>query len=742
MNVTSLKSFLFFSLIVAMILPFNTMDFAEAQSPSLYKQIRDNMAVEYLQCSNDKLLVERNNSKLACVSQDTQIKNEWIALNTEPFIGGNDNANGEPVPGVVRAKLSKLPVLNEVVTLTVEADNIFASKGSSEPSEGFVKFYLKNSWEFVDVSREVNHEPQKDGTELLTIAEPLTVKGSETQTFSVNVKLTEPGINRLSVGIPFVERVQFNLYVDEHETLTLNQYFEKYPEKAPWNNEPDSPLEERIPVPLDPESESQADVDTMTSTTDEEFERWLEEDSGYSDEKITLSASKLTQGEFSSNVRGYQPWVTMTYPEQVQLGVPFDIELTYTYTKTFYDDETEWYEHDVYDFGEDWWIERTPQHKDRFGNLVQTEIYLIFDKTVSLLSPDYEIATWEYVLNPTSTNERTEYMLITGHDLLYPFHKDEESSQSVFKYIPFENTQAHSETLTFQIDQPIEIGNHKISITIDRSGFDKLYFYYDEGIGYLSTESQKLFESEHIEYFESIGVPSSLINDNIQELSDYNLRTSNNFAIEAPSSILPLVSQYENPYDEWCGGYDSFESKTPDQKLWIIKHEKTDCGVDPSTLKPVTEEQYDSLMESFKEHLDELGITSDYKNHLKEKMGMDDDLIEKFFNAFPDLEFQSIDISNFFLIPSAYAATAQDSEEPNCGSNTFLNDIGVCQVIDGGCEPDINGDTFWCGPQESIFMDGGRGVTIIILVITIPIVFLIIGLILWKKKQNSNHDKE
>lgn len=92
-----------------------------------------------------------------------------------------------------------------------------------------------------------------------------------------------------------------------------------------------------------------------------------------------------------------------------------------------------------------------------------------------------------------------------------------------------------------------------------------------------------------------------------------------------------------------------------------------------------------------------------------------------------------IQIFLFLLI----AAFAQDSEEPDCGADTFLNEMGVCQVIDGGCEPDINGDTFWCNPQESIFMDGGRGVTIIILVITIPITLFIIGVIIWKKRKNN-----
>ena len=36
--------------------------------------------------------------------------------------------------------------------------------------------------------------------------------------------------------------------------------------------------------------------------------------------------------------------------------------------------------------------------------------------------------------------------------------------------------------------------------------------------------------------------------------------------------------------------------------------------------------------------------------------------------------------------------------EPDCGPNTLLTN-GLCVVIDGGCEPDINGNTTWCGPQ-------------------------------------------
>lgn len=93
-----------------------------------------------------------------------------------------------------------------------------------------------------------------------------------------------------------------------------------------------------------------------------------------------------------------------------------------------------------------------------------------------------------------------------------------------------------------------------------------------------------------------------------------------------------------------------------------------------------------------------------------------------------------IQIFLFLLI----AAFAQASEEPDCGANTFLNEMGVCQVIDGGCEPDMYGNTY-CVAEESIFMDGGRGVTIIILVIVIPIILFIIGIVIWKK---NNYKKE
>ncbi len=66
-------------------------------------------------------------------------------------------------------------------------------------------------------------------------------------------------------------------------------------------------------------------------------------------------------------------------------------------------------------------------------------------------------------------------------------------------------------------------------------------------------------------------------------------------------------------------------------------------------------------------------------------------------------------------------------KEPDCGPNTFLKD-GVCQVIDGGCEPDINGNTFWCGVPDESDQVGFYGLVEIYAIILSPV--LIVGIIL------------
>jgi len=95
--------------------------------------------------------------------------------------------------------------------------------------------------------------------------------------------------------------------------------------------------------------------------------------------------------------------------------------------------------------------------------------------------------------------------------------------------------------------------------------------------------------------------------------------------------------------------------------------------------------EYQLLKESF----------SDYPNNMTtiERMAEIDDETMRLTTILSEREFvivvPEMDVRN---------ATFDDPVEPDCGPNTFLNEMRVCQIIDGGCEPDINGNTTWCGP--------------------------------------------
>ena len=74
--------------------------------------------------------------------------------------------------------------------------------------------------------------------------------------------------------------------------------------------------------------------------------------------------------------------------------------------------------------------------------------------------------------------------------------------------------------------------------------------------------------------------------------------------------------------------------------------------------------------------------------------------------------------------------------EPDCGPNTLLTD-GLCVVIDGGCEPDINGNTTWCGPQYDYLKIILSEPYAFLFVFGTPslIAGIIIGVIVWRKRK-------
>ena len=93
-------------------------------------------------------------------------------------------------------------------------------------------------------------------------------------------------------------------------------------------------------------------------------------------------------------------------------------------------------------------------------------------------------------------------------------------------------------------------------------------------------------------------------------------------------------------------------------------------------------------------------------------------------------------IGYFEDIPNSLLEAINEPEVPACGPNTVLAD-GVCVVIDGGCEPDINGDTTWCGPQYDYLQIILSEPSVFMLVFGTPTLIggIIIGVVLWRKRR-------
>ena len=87
-------------------------------------------------------------------------------------------------------------------------------------------------------------------------------------------------------------------------------------------------------------------------------------------------------------------------------------------------------------------------------------------------------------------------------------------------------------------------------------------------------------------------------------------------------------------------------------------------------------------------------------------------------------------------IPNSLLDAINEPEVPDCGPNTVLTD-GVCEIIDGGCEPDINGDTTWCGPQYDYLQIILSEPSAFMFVFGTPSLIggIIIGVIFWRKRK-------
>ena len=172
-------------------------------------------------------------------TQDSVSINETVEINVKsdreliPYSSLDNLVSGEPsVPGYFEIKLSHLPLLNEVVNMTVTVENI------SNYEVNQVGFLLEDGWRFVNVPESEIEVFTSDFGTSYRILEDITVDHYETQSFTKQVTPTELGNNLLKAFAP-AKSSAIALYVGENRTITREQHYEENPELAPWNNIPE-----------------------------------------------------------------------------------------------------------------------------------------------------------------------------------------------------------------------------------------------------------------------------------------------------------------------------------------------------------------------------------------------------------------------------------------------------------------------------------------------------------------------
>ena len=170
------------------------------------------------------------------ISENVILQGNTVSAKDSIPYSPTPSANSEPTVPLNRVELSNLPLLNEVVTITVDVKN--PSLNSS--LDHVVKFYLQDGWEFVNIPKSsIENFIYSDNSTIRIVTENFTVDSNQIQTFSKQIKPTLLGINYFKVGIPFGSTAQFSLVIGENRTIPTDQYWEENPEEAPWNNEPE-----------------------------------------------------------------------------------------------------------------------------------------------------------------------------------------------------------------------------------------------------------------------------------------------------------------------------------------------------------------------------------------------------------------------------------------------------------------------------------------------------------------------
>ncbi len=298
-----------------------------------------------------------------------------------------------------------------------------------------------------------------------------------------------------------------------------------------------------------------------------------------------------------------QPWTSLSYPETFELGQPFTMNYTWSFLKTFselHGDEYPPANLERYPWAYGWGLNDTWDDED--GNTW------------------WQIATgrdYDQVVIEIATDKRV-HLLTDGYTDGY-FGQDRYRPHSLladgFLIHPYNQIEDNRGIFTLRIDEPIHprrnfVNAHQLQINIGLYGHYPLYVHFDGKTGHIGTEKIRFFDSER------------------------NVRAE----VEKPSECIS---------DKRWDGY------TYDQKRHMVTYNTWQCDQREYSVQNGT-------VQTLKELLEVFGITENIREYLVGTLDVPPDVLEEFFEKYPELA--GLFVLPSYFLPEAHATHGDDHD--------------------------------------------------------------------------------
>lgn len=290
-----------------------SMGIASASSvDSLKYQLESGVAINDIICRDNLVLVLRTSDSFACVTESTSEKLGWniiesnisqityeFPISSKTFIDPSFTTEPKGWWGETILTISNLPKIGE----TAEVTATFTNLRDNDTIPEFIKLIsVSDNFEVIETSL-----PILDfGTDGSSVRGSLMILGTnQTDSITITIKAVKEGKGEL-YSRALESEAHFYLMVGKSETILYEDWKQNNPQLysqqqlefgVQINDCPQSPKgEEPVPCvaptphPIDEvepaKSAYMADEDISLEVSNQEFIKWLEEESGYSDEKI------------------------------------------------------------------------------------------------------------------------------------------------------------------------------------------------------------------------------------------------------------------------------------------------------------------------------------------------------------------------------------------------------------------------------------------------------------------------